>query len=230
MIVVGLETSSPTGGVALMIDGVLVGSMTVTSPRGISRLILPALQSLLAEASLTMDRVDVVATTVGPGAFTGVRVGLSIAKGLCASGSPKLVTMSTLEALAWRAVESSCPAVVPMMNARQEQVYAAVFEVISGWLRRATDDLALTPAELAPMIPTGSLLAGDGALAFRDHWTDLGVQPLLARGDRLRPSAESVALLGWLKATTGDFTDPATAAAVYLRPANVSRPKSVPGR
>src|SRR5690606_23899966 len=103
MIVLGIETSSPTGGIALMDEQRLLACQTITSSRAHSRLILPTVQAMLRELDLAVGAIDVVAASHGPGSFTGVRVGLTLAKGLCESGTPRLVTVSTLEALAWRA-------------------------------------------------------------------------------------------------------------------------------
>ncbi|MDK2972454.1 MAG: tRNA threonylcarbamoyladenosine biosynthesis protein TsaB [Candidatus Sumerlaeota bacterium] len=233
MNLLAIETSTPTGGVALVADGQLLGSMTITSQRGHSRLILPAMETLMKEAGIGPGDLDVVAATRGPGAFTGVRVGLSLAKGLCLSGTPRLLTVSTLEALAHRAwCGEQTDYVLPLLNARQGQVYGAFFRVgASGVGEAEGEEFALTPEDVLARWPGRCLLAGTGAQVFADAWEGAGKgQVVWARPERRLPSAESLAFLALERATQGLFEDPAAVLPVYLREATIHRtPKKQQG-
>lgn len=229
MIVLGIETCSPSGGVALFDGTRLLGVQTIHSSRAHSRLILPAIRQMLDECDLAPDGIDVVAVSAGPGSFTGVRVGLTLGKALCQPGHPRLVLVSTLEALAWRAFageEVDC--VVPLLNARQGEVYGAVVKVENqSPTSLLAGPFALPPADLPKRWEGRALLAGEGARVCLQAWQGSDDSPdfVLARADRFDPSPEQVALLGWREAEAGRFVDPTHAAPIYLREAAVSRPK-----
>src|SRR5690606_10819788 len=117
----------------------------------------------------------VVAVSHGPGSFTGVRVGMALAKGLCESGQPKLITVSTLEALAWRAYSGEpVEYVLPLLNARQGQVYGAVYPVSGEIGPIQGEEFALSPSELIEQWPGRCLVVGEGAVEYRAQWEQLG--------------------------------------------------------
>lgn len=235
MIVLGIETASPSGGVALIDGDRLLGSMTITNSQAHSRLILPSIDQILTESKLTLADVDAVAVSKGPGSFTGVRVGMTLGKALChGENKPKLVLVSTLEALAYRALDvGPFDVVVPMLNAMRGEVYTAYFwyNEHEAHLVRYTDDMVLSPKDAADYYQGFNLVAGEGFLAYRDEISEvLGDRLRVARTDRMHPNAEQVAWLGRRQALAGDFADPATAAPVYLRDASTSTPKKKPPR
>lgn len=222
MLVLGIETSTPCGGVALFDEQHLLGSVTMDSARGHSRHALPWILTMLREARATVDDLDVVAVGRGPGSFTGVRVGMALAKGLCETGSPRLVTVSSLMALAVRAYGGEAvDTVVPLMNARQGEVYGGFYPVREGAVLLDTvEEFALAPEEVAERMPGRCLLAGAGALAFRPLFEQTGgANAVFARLDRLHPSAEQIAWLGLGKAKAGRFVAAEDARPVYLRDA-----------
>jgi tRNA threonylcarbamoyladenosine biosynthesis protein TsaB len=185
------------------------------------------METLMKESGIGPGDLDAVAVTRGPGAFTGVRVGLSLAKGLCLTGTPRLLTVSTLDALAHRAwCGEQTDYVLPLLNARQGQVYGAFFRVgASGVGETEGDEFALSPADVLARWPGRCLLAGTGALAFADVWESAGKgQAVWARPERQLPSAESLAFLALDRASRGDFEDPETVLPVYLREATIHRP------
>ncbi|MBX3729935.1 MAG: tRNA (adenosine(37)-N6)-threonylcarbamoyltransferase complex dimerization subunit type 1 TsaB [Candidatus Sumerlaeia bacterium] len=216
MLVLALETSTPTGGAALLEDDRLLGALTLTSARGHSRHLLPFVELLLRESSRSLNDVDVVACACGPGSFTGVRVGLSVAKGLCLTGRPGLVTVSTLHALAVRAYGGEpVEWIAPMLHARRGEVYGAFCPVTDGAVGAPAEEFALRPEDMLARWPGRCLLAGEGALAFAEAWA--AADAVWARADRRQPSAEQVALLGLAKARAGHFENPRTALPTYLR-------------
>ena len=232
MIVLALETCSPAGGVALLdareADAErFLGAQTITSARAHSRMILPAVETLLAESGLTIEDVDVVAASAGPGTFTGVRVGLTLAKAFCEPGRPRLVLVSTLEALAHRACpEAEGTVVVPLLNARRGEVYGAFFRRTKGGLERLCGDFCASPEDALARWPEGpAAITGEGALQYRETWLGAGRNIRLAPADRRQCAPESVALLGLARARAGFFEDPAGAAPAYLRGASINPPR-----
>lgn len=227
MRVLGIETASPSGGVALMDEQRLLAVQTIFSSRAHSRLLLPAIETMLAELKLTVGDIDAVAVSRGPGSFTGVRVGMAVAKALCEPGRPRLVLVSTLEALAWRSWGGEAvDGVLPLLNARQGEVYGAYFPIVDGQPGPCEGgEFLLKPAEVVSRMAGRCLVAGEGARAFPEIWQAAGGRLVAARADRFHPGPEQVALLGLRAAQQGKFTDAAEALPMYLRDASTSPPR-----
>lgn len=230
MIVLGIETSTPSGGAALLRGDELLAVQSIRSSKAHSRLLLPSVDAILRELGLVITDVDVVAVAAGPGSFTGVRVGLSIGKALCeGDGGPRLVLVPTLDALAVGAYGGEpVDMVLASLNARRGELYAAIYPVGPGGveLGGAVPHVA-SPAEVAASIPQGrrALLAGDGPQAAPELFAE-SARFLPARPDRRLCSPVQVALLGARAARLGHFTTPSQAAPVYLRDAAVSTPEN----
>lgn len=231
MLILGIETTTPLGSIALLDvaesgAGRLVGAFAASAPKAHSRLILEAIRSLLAEHQVALDRLDAVAVSQGPGAFTGTRVGISIAKALCLTGSPPLVAVPTLTAYAHQLADGtgSLP-VLPILNAMKGEVYAQVFDPDGdGALMARGEPVVTPPGELAVRWPDRALIGGEGALAYAEHWRTLEStgRVVWARADRSSPSAASVAWVGARLARRGQWANAGTLAPFYLRPAHDS--------
>ena len=112
--------------------------------------VLPRLvQDTLACAGVSWDAVDGLAVSIGPGSFTGLRIGLSLAKGIAYAGGIGIAPISTLEALSWAAAASPGELVWATLDARMKEVYAASFVCTRDGIVRRTPDEALAPERLA---------------------------------------------------------------------------------
>ena len=178
--------------------------------------ILPALiEQALERAQASWDDVEGLAVSIGPGSFTGLRIGLSLAKGIAYAGHLPIAAVSTLEALAWAADPSSGDHVWAILDARMREVYAASFERTATGLVRRTPDEALRPDALAPRIPATAVVIGDAVETY----------PLLATsGARVLPFATHhprggiVARLGATILQSGGGADVGTLEPTYVRP------------
>jgi len=129
-----------------------------------SRTLMAMTESLIDKLELTPADIDLVAVASGPGSFTGVRIGVSAAKGLAWGLDIPVCGVSTLEAMAYQTVEEGF-IICPVMDARREQVYNALFEWRDGTLIRLTEDRAISIEDLATDLrnySTPALLVGDG--------------------------------------------------------------------
>jgi tRNA threonylcarbamoyladenosine biosynthesis protein TsaB len=222
-IVLALETSGTTGGAALLDGRLLLGSLSFTSRALYSQRLLPAVEWLLERAEVSLERVGAVGVSRGPGSFTGLRVGLSAAKGLAYATGAALVGVPTLEALALRAagVAGGGP-VCPVLDARQGMVFAALFrlEEAAGAVARLVrlrEDFAGAAAEVAGWIEGPTVFLGEGALRYADEFaTLLGDRFVLAPPHRRLPSAEEVAVLALERWRRGDTDDPAGLVPEYV--------------
>lgn len=127
-----IETSTALCTTALVIDGQVASTRKSSEPRSQAAMTAPFIKQMLDEAGLTAKDCDAVAVSAGPGSYTGLRVGVSTAKGLCFSAGLPLISVNTLDILVQQAVQESlipegCRTVIPMIDARRMEVYCAVY-------------------------------------------------------------------------------------------------------
>ena len=126
MIVLALDTTAVTASVALTDDKKLIGLYTLNTKLTHSETMLPMIENLLMNAKMKISDVDMFACSSGPGSFTGVRIGISIVKGLAFGKNKKCAGVSTLEALSYN-LKGFDGIVCPVMDARRSQIYNALF-------------------------------------------------------------------------------------------------------
>ncbi len=161
MNVLALDTATAACSVALWSDGAVLARRFTAMARGHAEALLPMVEAVMAEARVAYADLDLVATTVGPGTFTGLRVGLAAARGLALAGGLPIVGVTTLEALAHGTVSEQRRGqpVAAALDARRGEVYLQVFDARLAPLGSA---VAVAPADAA--LPAGPLaLVGDGA-------------------------------------------------------------------
>ena len=170
MLILAFESTAKAASAALVRDGKLVSQYSQCSGLTHSRTLLPMGEDMLKNAELTLGDVDLIAVAHGPGSFTGVRIGVSMVKGLAWAADKPCVGVSTLEAMAWHGLAAG-GLICPVMDARRSQVYNALFRVEDGRPVRLTEDRPIALTELAEELRAYKervFLVGDGAeLSFR---------------------------------------------------------------
>ncbi len=164
MLILAFESSAKSASVALLKDGRLLSQSSQTSGLTHSRTLLPMAEDMLKNAELSIKDVDAFAVAYGPGSFTGIRIGVSAVKGLAWASDKPCVGVSTLEAMAWHGVAAG-GYVCPVMDARRNQVYNAIFKIENGKPVRVTEDRAIALSELKEeLLKLGEkvFLVGDG--------------------------------------------------------------------
>ena len=165
MLILAFESSAKAASAALVKDGRLLSQYSQCSGLTHSRTLLPMGEDMLKNAELKLSDVDLSAVAHGPGSFTGIRIGVSMVKGLAWAAEKACVGVSTLEALAWHGVAAG-GYVCPVMDARRNQVYNAIFKIEDGRPVRVTEDRPIALSELAEEIralDAPMFLVGDGA-------------------------------------------------------------------
>jgi tRNA threonylcarbamoyladenosine biosynthesis protein TsaB len=218
MLVLGIETSTRQGGVAIIGAERVVCETVLNVEATHSERLLPAVDYALDEAGMTLEGLGGIAVSIGPGSFTGLRIGLSTAKGLAYATGLPLVGVPTLEAMAWT-LPAARWQVCPVLDARKQEVYAALFRHEPEGLRRTMDDAAMAPEDLCRLIRNPTLFLGDGvdayAALFRERLGErMLLPPLASRG--ARPA--SVAELGRRRLLRGERDAPDSLVPRYLRP------------
>ena len=147
MKILALETSAKAVSAAVSEDGKILCSGYQDTGLTHSRTLMPIVEHILKNTGLTVADMDAIAVAAGPGSFTGIRIGVSAAKGLAFAADKPAVGVSTLAAMA-RNVAFCDGLVICAMDARRQQVYNALFEAKDGSLTRLTSDRAIALAEL----------------------------------------------------------------------------------
>lgn len=227
MRVLAIDTSTMTASVAVIDSdaGVLAEAESGVNTHS-ERLVL-LIDEALAGASTSLHDIDAIAVGAGPGSFTGLRIGMATAKGLCFATGKPLWAVSSLAALAIGCGESGV--VVPVMDARRSEIFAGFYDVGGGSVSSLAPERVLAPDLLAGVVAELGIdrprLCGDGATRYRDAALRAGD---IVEGARETPSAASVGKL----AITGDRHDVSyTATPVYIRPseAEIKFPDGNPG-
>lgn len=207
MLILGIETSAKSCSAALCRDGELLAQSYERTGLTHSRTLLPMIENLLANTETQKKAIDMVAVAQGPGSFTGIRIGISTAKGLCWGLDIPAVGVSTLEAMAQSArflPEGSilCGA----MDARRGQLYNALFTVKNGAVVRITEDRAIAADALAEELSgsaSGIWIVGDGWEICRKALAAHGIPCTVAPEELRWQTAFGVCLAAQNKTPTG---------------------------
>ena len=197
MLILALESSAKAASAALARDGTLLDMEFQNNGLTHSRTLLPMAEELMLRCGVTLRDVDAVAVSRGPGSFTGIRIGVSAVKGLCWGADKPAIGVSTLEAMAWNAVDAAPEDTVVCcaMDARRSQVYNALFQIRNGAPTRLTPDRAIGLEELADelrMTGKNIFVLGDGALLCYNHLSERSLPAALAPEDVRLQSAWGV--------------------------------------
>ncbi len=218
MIVLGLETATPYGSVALVgAEGLLAESSALVPMRHLEWLV-PAVERVLADAGITRRQIDGLAVSQGPGGFTGLRIGIATAAAWARSADTPVIGVSTLEALA--ATTSIPGLVLPVLDAKRGEVAAALFRREDDQhLTRVREDRVLLPEALAEFVPAAEpvLLLGDGVGRWPDAIRRAVPQGRPAPVVLWTPRGAMVAALGRGRLLAGQRDDPYRLAPVYGR-------------
>ena len=219
MKILAIDTSTRVGSIAVVEGPLLKAQQILNISATHNQRLLPGIERILADTGWSLDDLDGFAVSLGPGSFTGLRIGLSIVKGLAwATGKP-LATVPTLDALA---VNVSCVPhkICPIMDARKGEVYTAVYRRgDEGIPQRLTSYMVIKPEELVALISETTVIVGDGLLSYGDYLKrELGNRLVLPAPHLNVIHASSVAWLGWHKLRSGESEDVSSCTPLYVRP------------
>ena len=206
-----VETSTLAGGAALLDGDRVIGEFLLDVRITHSERLMPAIDRLLRDASWTTASLEGLAVAVGPGSFTGLRIGLSAVKALAWALGLGVAAVPTLDALAATLPFAAHP-VCPVLAARRNEVYCSLHRWDGVTMRRQWDDLALAPDELASRLTEPTILLGDGAHLIASR------HARLAPPHRRMPSAAAVGVLGLARFRAGEVVSAGELSPFYLRP------------
>lgn len=218
MLILGIETSTMQVGCAIGgHEGVLASTHTTRGKRHAENL-TPAIRFLCEQSQVGLDEIGLVAVDVGPGLFTGLRVGVATAKALAFALRVPMIGVSSLDLMAFP-VRFSSRLIVTALDARRGELYYAFYRQVPGGVQRVTEHQLGSPDDLASeLLATGEevLLVGDGAQRYMEAFEGLAKVELVEPGNR-SPSAEALVELAHARALREEFERPDEIEPVYLR-------------
>ena len=220
MRVLALDTATEACSVALLAEQGLIGRYAEPG-RGHAAQILGMVDAVLAQAGISLSMLDGIAASVGPGAFTGVRISVSAAQGLAFGAGLNLVGVSTLEALALRALDAGADIALACLDARMGEVYWGCYaaDMLRGVRaivppRVGAPGSVHLPAAQSASARVGGIGRGFAAYPELGRLPGLSVEPADAGA---LPNAREMARLGALRLRAGEGADPADLEPLYLR-------------
>jgi tRNA threonylcarbamoyladenosine biosynthesis protein TsaB len=220
VLILALDTSSPAGSLAVLRDEIVIGLVSTVSEENYSSRMFRHLDFLLKDLSLTLDKFELIAVASGPGSFTGLRVGLTAAKGWAEVYKKPIAAVSGLEAVAAQS-RSTAAILVPVLDARRGQVYCGFYRSSPNGRVLDGEERVATPEEFLESL---KILAQDSGfcIVVPDIRLISGVlshfEPTVAEVDIVSPFlAPTIGRLGFERAACGILADALTLDANYLR-------------
>ena len=222
MKILGIDTSTPIGSIALIDGDNLVAEHTLNIVQAHSSRLMPAIDSVLKWGDITADALDGCAVGTGPGSFTGIRIGVATIKSLCYALDTPIVGVSTLEAIAYN-LRSTNGVICPLLDARRSEIYGTAFHGGTEW-KRLSEDLCLPINAFLDQLNTdissnGALnFVGDGLLTYGDAVRErLGASVHFANPIFNVPRGATIAHLGAQRLLHGDNDSYWTLVPNYVR-------------
>ncbi len=220
MKILTLESSSLSASVCITEDTRLLAQSFQNCGLTHSATLLPMTDHVLTSSRLTLDDIDAVAAVTGPGSFTGIRIGVSTAKGIADGKNLPCIGVSSLAGAAWN-VSLTDRLICPVMDARRGQLYNALFLCENGQLTRLTPDRLILKQDLKKELISlrkSVLLVGDGAqMCYNDFISSEELDCTLAPPGLLYPCAHGAAMEAHRLAQSGQMMPAAQLMPLYLR-------------
>lgn len=204
-------------GIGVTQDGKTLADLRYDVKLTHSEVLLSNIDRLLKSLNLKLEDLDGFSISLGPGSFTGLRIGLATVKGLSLASGKPAVGVPTLDALAFLTRGCKYP-VVPIIDAKKYQIYAAVYHSSGSRIKRKSPYLVLGLSELVQKIPQEVAFTGPGIRQFRSQLAkSMGKRAHFLRGEKTLPSGAAVAYLGWQKLKKEKPADIFSLEPIYVR-------------
>lgn len=225
MKVLALDTSSSVATVAVVSEEKVEAEIYLNHKMQHSIILFPMIEKVLEMTENKIDDIDLVAVSGGPGSFTGLRIGVAAAKGICQGGNKDFIGISSLDAMAYQ--QSNFDGVIcPIMDALRDNVYTALYKIQNGNLTKVLEMDALHIDELLNKLEAFDkiLFCGDAALMHRGKIVDrLSDKAYFATLNNMLPRASSIGELAIKKYLNGEKSDIYTYSPIYIRKSQAER-------
>lgn len=225
--ILSIETATEFCSIALTQgEEIITRSVGVPSQHSLS--VLPLIEEILAEAQISLKMLDAIAVGQGPGSFTGVRLGISVAQGLCFGLNIQCIPVSTLKILAYGAktdaLRLGATCIMAAMDARMGEIYGAVYEIQEGKLTCVIDHFVQKPNEIQLQTYNPSFKTDQSVIAIGSGWQvypnellqSMGMNPILTL-PTATPQASDLAQLAIIEFKEGKACEPELCLPAYCR-------------
>ena len=216
VMILGIETTAETRSVAVVSAGKVLCEYCLNNDCYRVEFI-EMVKKVLEDASIPLSRIDAIAVSIGPGSYTGIRLGLSTAKGLALPGDTPLIGIPTLDGLSWN-LHFSNKLICALIALKSKEVYSATYKFTGGRQSKQGPAWIGNIEKLLPEIKEPTVFLGSGALRYRETITKgLGETASFAPFPISLPRASGIAALGLLKLQQGEITHPDELNPIYTR-------------
>lgn len=218
MKILALETATIAGSVAVFDDSEgLISEITINVKIAHAERLMNSVDMLLKASAVSIKDIDAFAVSIGPGSFTGLRIGLSTAKGLAFATNKPLVPVETLDAFA-RTLPLCQHLICPMFDARKNEVYTALYRWQDSLCKKIIPETAINPEDFLKKIKEPTVFLGDGTKIYKKLILDiLKDNAKFAPESKMSPSASSVAEIAIEKLKNGITADTVSLTPFYIR-------------
>jgi len=219
-VILAMETATMCGSIALVANNICLAEFSLQTGETHSRRLLAGVDWVLQETGLDWSKIDVVAVSLGPGSFTGLRIGLATAKGLAMAAGSRLIGVGTLDGLAAQLFAAGKILICPVLDARKKEVYGGFYRCDGQGIPRLQGEWWVdSPEVLCARIQEPVVLLGDGAAVYKDVFQDrlAGLLNVPPPGSYF-PRAATIGMLAAERWQQNIFLDPASAEPIYIRP------------
>lgn len=218
MLILGIETATEQVSVAIGGHEGVLGSFEVTRGRRHAETLVPAIEFLCRQTDITMPEFSAIAVDIGPGLFTGMRVGIAAGKAIAQALRVPMIGISSLDLLAFP-LRYSDRTIAAVIDARKGEVFYAFYRPVPGGVQRVSEPrVGKTDDLVADLLARGqnAVCVGDGALRYRDE-IDAGVRCEYAEQFLAHPSSAPLVQLAHARALREDWVNPWEIQPMYLR-------------
>ena len=221
MNILAIDTSSSVASASVIKDNQLVGEYVISNGKTHSQILVPVIDDALSKLNLKIEDIDVFATTLGPGSFTGLRIGIATAKAFAQAVNKKIIGVSALDCLASNVAYSDGITVCPILDARRGNVYNAVYK---NGVKQTGDRLLHLDTVLEEVKGNKTLFLGDGVIKHSEKIVSfMGEDAIFAPAHLNFQRASSVAHIALLRAEKNDFDNIYSLEPIYVRPSQAER-------
>lgn len=222
MIILGIDTSCEQASCAVFKDGEIWERRSKPDKKKHSETLMPMVDEFLKVKGIRVTDIDLFAVSGGPGSFTGLRIGMAAIKGMAYTVKKQVAVIKTLDILA-NSFKSSAETVCPMIDARNNQVYTAIYKYSNGLFKPATEYLGMKIEDLANKLKEYNKVSicGDASIKHYNFLTEHGV--ICKEPDKVHLYPSSGILVSMAAEGSGDVVDPSEAVPYYLRVSQAER-------
>lgn len=222
MKILSISTSSSTASVSISEDNNCIKELNINDLKTHSETLIPLIEELLINTGIDLKELNLIASDIGPGSFTGIRIGISTVKAISQSLNIPIVAVSSLEALAYNVQNSNCDAICSLIDARNNQVYCGIFnnkyQLIENYMANDINNII-------PILANYKNIAfvGDGAVTHKEllNIKDFEYDNII--------HAKSIGMCAYSKFENNDTVTADTLSPLYLRPSQAERMKKLNG-